>query len=314
MSQQNIKSRCVVDSVLLPASWRRYISRSRSRRITLDGSQLARWMGWTWRWVSCLLIFGRTERSVKLSHPGMRQRRSLLREAAHKSIVACSDSPSLEPPPSGNVRSQPSDLKRQGRCPLGAVFARQETTGVGGSGPDLVGQATTPPIRSALRCSRPEQTDYMRDIPCTARLAAPPASLDEDRNALFQMCIVSGDGRKSNLEWKGLRRLEISPQMLTVSGGEPCPTTLGKLIRFDAVMGKGIAAPFRSIRGQISKAEFMSQADSQSNPLRSGSTQHLDSGLRTGVSAPIIWAVLATQNLRQTSPSPHCCLPSGHTY
>lgn len=67
-------------------------------------------------------------------------------------------------------------------------------------------------------------------------------------------------------------------------------------------MGKGIAAPFWSIRGQISKAEFMSQAGSRSNPLRSGSTQHLDSGLRTGVSAPIIWAVLATQDLRQTSP------------
>lgn len=67
----------------------------------------------------------------------------------------------------------------------------------------------------------------MRDIPCTAQLAAPPVSQDEHSNKLFQMCIAFWECGRIEPGMEGPAEMEIGPQMLTVSGGKPGTTVLG---------------------------------------------------------------------------------------
>lgn len=67
------------------------------------------------------------------------------------------------------MSSQISDLGGEGESPLSAGGSpAQETTGVGGSGPDLVGCShnARPSIGLALAPSGANRC--MRDIPCTA--------------------------------------------------------------------------------------------------------------------------------------------------
>ena len=126
------------------------------------------------------------------------------------------DSPSLEPATTpGMLGVKLAIWRRRVRVRLAQRVRPPGDNGSGrrwgGSGPDLVGRRHNAAHRSAWRCTRPDETD-MRDIPCTARLAAPPISQDEHRNDLFQMCIAIffiflfiffGMGERTKQIWNG---------------------------------------------------------------------------------------------------------------
>lgn len=160
------------------------------------------------------------------------------------------------------------------------MSAGQETSGVGGSGPDLVGQATTPPI----------------DRPCAGPVRSKPiyaghplhssTSGSSIQPRRIQKWVIPNVYRI--WEWgrnkPGMERsaeTEMGPQMLTVSGGKPCPTNLGNwMVRFDAADEGRHCGSVQADPWSFFKAKSMSQADPQLKCLQSGSTRHLDQDSR----------------------------------
>lgn len=95
---------------------------------------------------------------------------------------------------------------------------------------------------------------------------------------------------------EGPAETEMGPQMLTVSGGKPCPTNLGNwMVRFDAVVDEGRRCGLHSgqtwpfFEGQIYESG-RSAAQMSAVRLYSASSPRMS----TEISAPIPGALLAT--------------------